>query len=179
MARGWLLCYLRRRRLIGAALASTAAALPPRCSLIVAPTLACVTVWREGGCCATFYGGGSIPPLCSLTRVLRLVALFLRLALAFTLACVTRCGAKVTGVLDPGSAACCFLSAALALASMCWRVRHGVARHGSCAAFSGGGAAGAVLAEAGAVAWCFLSRLSPASTLARVTLWRKVARVLP
>ena len=44
VARGWLSCYLRRRRLIGAALAST---------------LACVTVWREGGCCATFDGGGS------------------------------------------------------------------------------------------------------------------------
>ena len=70
VARGWLLCYLRRRRLIGAALAST---------------LACVMVWREGGCCATFDGGGSTVAVLADagSARLRLVALFLRLALAF------------------------------------------------------------------------------------------------
>ena len=77
VARRWLLRYLRRRRLMGAALAST---------------LACVMVWREGGCCATFDGGGSTVAVLADAGCAGLLLYFCGLRWPFTLACVVPAG---------------------------------------------------------------------------------------
>ena len=179
------ICRLRRRRL-GCCCARTARAAP-------ASILARVTMWREGGTCAASGGGGLA------------VAALAGSGPAPGLARVT--GWRGAARVPPQAAVAWPLLRLLSAgcASFYAGARHGVARGGTCAASGGGGLAVAALARRGLrqlLRWrasrccagqhmCCLRRwrlgcrrarsaqAAPASTLARVTMWRGAAYVPP
>ena len=112
---------------------------------VLASALACVTVWREGGCCATFDGGGStVSVLADVTCAgsyagarhgvaRRWLLCYLRLRRLYVLADVS-CAGSYAGA------------------------RHLVGREGGCCAtFDGGGSTVSVLADASSATGGFIS----------------------